>query len=67
MPTLNFTEVIIVIQDKSKEPISGVNCMVSSCNYHTEDNECLAGRITVGQPHSEAKSETDCETFVKKG
>lgn len=51
---------------KSSKPIAGVHCVVSACTYHTTDDECLAERINVGDHGAKAKSETDCETFVKK-
>lgn len=51
---------------KSDRPIEGVHCVVTACSYHTTDDECLAGRITVGNHSAKAKAETDCETFVKK-
>ena len=53
-------------QSKSQQPISGVNCVVTACEYHSDDNKCHAGNITVGNHSATAKAETDCETFVKK-
>lgn len=50
----------------SNSPINGVHCVVNACVYHTKDNECLAGKITVGGHSADSKNETDCETFSKK-
>ncbi len=51
---------------KSTKPLSGVHCVVTSCVYHSENNECHAGNITVGGHSAATKGETDCETFNKK-
>ena len=51
---------------KSGKPAEGVHCVVSACTYHSTGDECLAGPITIGDHSAKAKSETDCETFVKK-
>ena len=47
------------------KPISGVHCVVTSCIHHTENNECVAGSITVGGSGANTKAETDCETYNK--
>ncbi|MDO4563145.1 MAG: DUF1540 domain-containing protein [Clostridia bacterium] len=47
-------------------PIANVRCDVSSCEYHTESNECTANAINVVKHHGDGSNETDCGTYAKK-
>ncbi len=46
--------------------IKGITCEVNTCQYHTQDNHCSAGNITVTHFGADTKEQTDCSTFKKK-
>lgn len=47
-------------------PISGVDCKVSNCRYHSEANKCRAESIEVSSAKNNCscQSETFCDTFI---
>ena len=52
---------------KTSQPLEGVNCSVSTCEYNCEGKKCVASSISVKPLGSASTSrETDCATFVKK-
>ena len=47
--------------------ISGIKCNVDSCIYHSAENRCHAGHITVGGDRCACECcETECNTFKAK-
>jgi hypothetical protein len=48
------------------EKITGVNCDVDNCRYHSSDNCCEASCIKVESPSAMRKGETFCSTFEAK-
>ena len=49
-----------------ENPISRVKCVVNSCQYHDENNHCIASAIEIQPPHASGIEETDCATFRRK-
>lgn len=45
--------------------LRGVGCGVTSCKYHTSENNCTANRITVQSENAVRKAETFCSTFAQ--
>lgn len=43
-----------------------VDCVVSNCVYHAENNTCSAGKIKVGNGAAKQAQETCCDTFKAK-
>ena len=48
--------------DASKE-IKGVMCDVKNCVYHAGQNNCYAGKISVGPREANCSANTSCATF----
>ncbi len=48
------------------DKLSGVDCDVVNCKYHSVDNCCHARSITVQSPNAVRKAETFCSTFSPK-
>ena len=47
--------------------VSGIKCSVESCVYHSKEDCCHAGHITVGGDSNACEcSETSCRTFKAK-
>ena len=47
--------------------ISGIKCNVESCVYHSSEDRCHAGHITVGGAKKACECcETECDTFKAK-
>ena len=47
-----------------RDHLPGVGCGVTSCKYHTTENNCCANRITVESEDAVRKAETFCSTFA---
>ena len=43
-----------------------VKCVVDSCEYWEQGNQCNASAIEVSPPHASDSEETDCNTFKPK-
>ncbi|MBQ8648681.1 MAG: DUF1540 domain-containing protein [Clostridia bacterium] len=43
-----------------------IECSVSNCKYHAENDTCSAGKIKVGNTTASTISETCCDTFKMK-
>ena len=43
--------------------LKGVNCTVTTCSHHGDNNTCHADDIKVGTEYAEDKGETFCSTF----
>ncbi|EEG76291.1 DUF1540 domain-containing protein [Dethiobacter alkaliphilus] len=43
-----------------------VKCVVDSCEYWEQGNQCTASTIEVSPPHAVDSEETDCNTFKPK-
>lgn len=53
---------------KDCNAISGIQCKVETCVYHSKEDACHAGHITVGGDEKACEcSETSCRTFKAKG
>lgn len=48
---------------ENNSTLSGVNCTVSECHYHTKDDRCSAESIMVNGNSATTSRETECETF----
>ena len=46
--------------------LPGVGCKVCNCVYHTAENACVAGHISVQNENAQKKAETFCSTFAPK-
>ena len=46
--------------------IKGIVCDVKSCLYHSVENKCCAGTISVGPHDAHSSSSTSCVTFKAK-
>lgn len=47
--------------------INGIKCNVDSCVYHSSEDQCHAGHITVGGTRKACECcETECATFKAK-
>ena len=57
-------EVMSVGKNKTGRCISGVNCQVENCQYHTTGNLCTAAGIDVKNETAHTKAETFCGTFT---
>ena len=44
----------------------GVRCDVKNCVYHDGEQECVAGKITVGPTFAISPTDTVCSTFKSK-
>ncbi len=49
--------------DKNNQPINGVKCVVDTCYYWHQGNQCKASTIEVKPPGAKDAEETDCATF----
>lgn len=52
--------------NKMDTPNSGVDCVVSSCEYYMAGDHCAAEKIMVQPRHADTSNETDCGTFTNK-
>lgn len=53
--------------NRENNVISGIKCSVESCVYHSAENHCHAGHISVGGDCRACDcSETACNTFKAK-
>lgn len=43
-----------------------IHCSVKNCVYHTQNDSCKAGKISVGNSTACTHSETCCDTFEAK-
>ena len=43
--------------------IKGVVCDVKNCAYHSGENNCYAGSISVGPREASCSANTNCATF----
>lgn len=53
--------------EKSGNPISRVKCVVDTCEYWHNGNQCTASSIEIQPPHATDTEQTDCATFSPKG
>ena len=51
--------------DENKH-IKGIMCDVKNCTYHSGQNECYAGCISVGPSEAKTSEGTVCATFKPK-
>ncbi len=51
---------------KECEKIDGISCKVSNCKYHSTNDCCHAGHITVGPGRTDCCEGTECSTFEAK-
>jgi len=51
--------------DMSKQ-IKGIVCDVKDCRFHSTENKCCAGSISVGPHDAHSSSATSCVTFKPK-
>ncbi len=49
---------------KKEAPISRVKCVVNSCKYWEQGNQCKAEAIQIEPPGAHDTQETDCATFT---
>ena len=54
--------------EKGDSAISRVKCVVNSCYYNDQKNNCLADSIEIQPPNAKDIDTTDCATFmINKG
>lgn len=51
---------------ESTKCIKGVVCDVKNCAYHSGENNCCAGTISVGPREASCSANTNCATFKPK-
>ncbi|EEG78940.1 DUF1540 domain-containing protein [Dethiobacter alkaliphilus] len=51
---------------KDSSPITRVKCVVDSCEYWDNGNQCLASAIEIQPPQASDTQDTDCATFKPK-
>lgn len=52
--------------EKKSDPISRVKCVVNTCEYWKEGNQCQAASIEIQPPNATDTEMTDCATFSPK-
>ncbi len=52
--------------NRIENPISRVKCVVDSCNYWNNGNQCMAETIEIQPPQASDTEETDCATFLPR-
>ena len=52
--------------NKADNPLSGVKCVVTTCEYNATGNRCVAEAIQIEPKQAHGSKETDCATFVLK-
>ena len=52
--------------ERTNEPIQRVKCVVDSCNYWDNGNQCKAEVIEIQPPNAADTQETDCATFIPR-
>ena len=52
---------------KEDHPLSGVKCVVNSCEFYGNGDHCMASAIEVQPRDAHDSQETDCATFIPKG
>lgn len=49
-----------------EDPINRVKCVVNSCTYWNNGNQCMAETIEIQPPRATDTEETDCATFMPR-
>ena len=52
--------------DKTNSPLPGVKCVVDSCHYYMQGDQCSAQRIEIQPRNATSSEETDCATFIQQ-
>ena len=53
-----------MIQEKMNHANPGIKCIVNSCHYYMQGDQCSAARIEVQPKNARDTQETDCATFI---
>ncbi|MBC8059381.1 MAG: DUF1540 domain-containing protein [Clostridiaceae bacterium] len=53
-----------MIQQKMNHANAGVKCIVNTCHYYMQGDQCSAERIEVQPKNARDTQETDCATFI---
>ncbi|MDP4092080.1 MAG: DUF1540 domain-containing protein [Bacillota bacterium] len=53
--------------NKTDSPIGRVKCVVNTCQYYSNGDQCTAEKIEVQSRNAADTQETDCATFTPKG
>lgn len=48
---------------KMDHPNTGIKCMVNTCEYYMNGDQCTAEKIEVQSPNAMSSADTDCKTF----
>ena len=51
---------------KMNQPNPGIRCVVNTCHYYMDGDQCSAQRIEVKPQNASSQEDTDCATFMKK-
>lgn len=51
---------------KMQQPNTGIRCVVNTCYYYMNGDQCTAERIEVEPRNAADCQQTDCATFAKK-
>jgi hypothetical protein len=49
---------------KEAPPLSGVKCVVNTCQYYDNYNQCTAPKIEILPQNASSSQETNCGTFI---
>ena len=52
--------------NKMNHPNPGIKCIVNTCYYYMNGDQCSAERIEVEPRQADSAEETDCATFRKQ-
>jgi len=50
--------------EKTDRHLSGVKCVVNTCYYYAEGDNCTAASIEIQPRNATSTQETDCATFT---
>lgn len=51
--------------EKNSDHLSGVKCVVDTCQYHSNGDYCNAAKIEIQSRDAKSTEETDCATFIE--
>ena len=53
--------------NKMSSPNTGIKCVVNTCYYYMNGDQCSAEKIEVQPQNANNNDDTDCATFMRKG
>jgi hypothetical protein len=53
-----------MVPEKMNHANAGIKCIVNTCHYYMQGDQCSAARIEVQPKNAKDTQETDCATFI---